>query len=74
MHVAATYDGSTIRLYINGQLEGSKNASFQIGTNDLPLSIGSSDGGYRGMKGAIDDVRIYAKALSAQEIAALAQP
>ena len=74
MHVAATYDGSTIRLYINGQLEGSKNASFQIGTNDLPLSIGSGDGGYRGMKGAIDDVRIYAKALSAQEIAALAPP
>lgn len=73
MHVVATYDGSTIKLYINGQLEGSKNASFQIAANDLPLSIGSGDGGYRGMKGAVDDVRIYSRALSAAEVAALAQ-
>ncbi len=73
MHVVATYDGSTIKLYINGQLEGSKNANFQIGTNDLPLSIGSGENGYRGMQGGIDDVRIYSRALSADEVSALAQ-
>ncbi|MEX2115099.1 MAG: LamG domain-containing protein, partial [Pirellulales bacterium] len=73
LHVVATYDGTTIKLYINGNLEASKNATFQIATNDLPLNIGSGLDGYRGMKGAIDDVRIFSRALSAAEIAALAQ-
>jgi hypothetical protein len=73
MHVVATYDGTTIKLYVNGQLEGSKAANFQIAANDVPLSIGSGDGGYRGMKGAVDDVRIYSRALSAAEVTALAQ-
>jgi hypothetical protein len=74
IHVAATYDGSTIRIYINGQLEGTKSANFQIGVNSLPLEIGSGYNGYRSMTGAIDDVRIYTRALSGTEILALATP
>jgi hypothetical protein len=71
MHVAATYDGATIRLYINGQLQASKNAAFQIATNDVDLGLGAEHDGYRGMSGALDDVRVYSRALSAQEISAL---
>ncbi|MEX2115100.1 MAG: LamG-like jellyroll fold domain-containing protein, partial [Pirellulales bacterium] len=71
IHVTATYDGSTIKLYINGQLQGSKNANFQIATNNLPLSIGSGQDGYRGMKGAVDDARVYSRALTASEVTAL---
>jgi hypothetical protein len=73
-HVAATYDGSTLRLYINGVLQASKNASFQIAASSLPLSIGAEDDGYRGYRGAVDDVRIYNRALGASEIAALVNP
>ena len=72
VHLAATYDGTTIRLYVNGQLEGEKEADFQIATNDLPLTIGSEHTGFRSMKGGIDDVRVYNQALTAQEIQALA--
>jgi hypothetical protein len=68
MHVAATYDGTTIRLYVNGQQQGSKAANFTIGQNNLPLSIGSGDGGYRSMRGALDEVLIADRALSAAEI------
>jgi hypothetical protein len=71
MHVAATYDGQTIKLYINGVLQASKNASFQIAANNLPLAIGAQDDGYRGFAGAIDGVRFYNRALTAAEIAAL---
>ena len=51
LHVAATYDGSTIKLYINGVPQASKNASFQISSNSLPLAIGAQDDGYRGLRG-----------------------
>ena len=72
MFVAATYDGSTIKLYINGVLESTLQATFKIGVNSLPLAIGAQDDGKSGTKGRIDDVRVYNRALSANEIAALA--
>ncbi len=71
MHAAATYDGATIKLYINGQLQATKAANFQIAANAVALGLGAEQDGYRGMSGALDDVRLYSRALSAQEIAAL---
>jgi uncharacterized repeat protein (TIGR01451 family) len=77
MHVAATFDGSKIRLYINGVLDADMNAPAgctSIGTNDHPLTIGAQsngsivDGFYQG---AIDDVRVYNHELTASEIADL---
>ena len=72
MHVAATYDGATIRLYINGVLEKSLAANLTIASNTLPLSIGAESGGARALQGAMDDMRLYGRALSASEIATLA--
>ncbi len=76
MHVAATYGGGYIRLYINGVQEGSSLAMVgPIETNTLDLGIGTEPPGattpYR-FQGALDDVRIYNRALSASEIQALA--
>ena len=71
MHIAATYDGATIRLYINGIEEGSLVASITIATNDLPLAIGAQSDGIRFFQGALDQVRVYNRALSAEEIAGL---
>ncbi len=71
VHVAATYDGSTIRIYVNGQLENSRNAQFQIATNNLPIGIGAQHDGSRSMEGSVDDVQIHARALDANEIAQL---
>ena len=77
MHVAATFDGSKIRLYINGVLDDELNTPAgctSIGTNDHPLTIGAQsngtivDGFYQG---AIDDVRVFNRELSAAEIAEL---
>jgi len=75
IHVAGTYDGDVVALYVNGQLEDS-NSFGDIGgwlhdTNDL--SIGNrSDANDRGFIGRIDDVRVYGYALNALQVAYVA--
>jgi large repetitive protein len=71
IHVAATYDGTTMRLYINGVLEASLDAPAPA-VNGLPLAIGGQSDGQRNYRGTIDDLRLYARALSPVEIQALA--
>lgn len=68
MHVAATYDGTTIKLYINGELNASSNQTFTIGTNSVGLGLGAEDSGTSPFKGQLDDVRVYDHALTAAEV------
>ena len=70
--MAATYDGTTIKLYVNGSLQSSQNAYFQIGVNNAGLGLGAQDDGISPMSGRLDDVLLYNRALTAAEIAALA--
>jgi len=72
VHLAATYDGSTIKLYVNGLLDSSKAAILTIATNTLPLGIGGQSDGQFPLLGAMDEVRVYGRALSASEIQTLA--
>src|SRR6185503_1333269 len=72
MHVAATFDGTNLKIYINGQLEGTTSAAGQtISTNSLALGLGAQSDGQRMYQGALDDVRIYNRALTLAEIQAL---
>ena len=69
VHLAGTFDGSTLAIYINGVLAGT--ASGTLGTSSSePFKIGASDV-YGGFNGWIDEVAIYNRALSANEIAAI---
>jgi hypothetical protein len=74
VHLTWTFDGSDLRVYLNGVDEvGPK--SFSIGPNvDAPVEIGYStpDGG-RIFEGTVDDVRIYSHALSEPEVLAAMQ-
>lgn len=74
MHVAATYDGATIKMYINGVLNVTRASTSPITTNLLPFVIGAPSDGLaaRVFPGAIDDARLYNRALTDSEIAALA--
>jgi hypothetical protein len=74
MHVAATWDGSSIRLYINGIQDSSKSVSFTLGNNTGALLIGAEGSGLNMFKGQMDDVRIYKTVLSPAEILMLATP
>ena len=74
MHAAATYDGSSVKLYINGVLEDEIAASGDINIVGTPLSIGAQNGTSEFLEGSMDDIRLYGTALSPEEIAALANP
>jgi hypothetical protein len=75
-HVAATYDGATLSLYVNGTLAASAAATGSVAQTPDALIIGSktanSIAGDR-FYGLLDEVRVYRRALSAGEIATLAQ-
>jgi hypothetical protein len=61
-HVAGVYDGSEVRMYLDGELLDTRPASGSRRTNDLPLMIGSDvDRGGNGtsfFEGEIDAVRV----------------
>lgn len=67
-HVTGTYDGSQLRLYINGAQVGSANLSGNLATSTGVLRIGGNGmwGEYFG--GLMDDLRIYNRALTPTEI------
>jgi hypothetical protein len=74
-HVAGTYDGADISLYLDGELDGTVSTTSSIGVNTANVYIGENpEAAGRHWDGFIDDVRIYNRALSQAEIAALIQP
>jgi len=72
IHVAATYDGSTMRLYQNAVLVGSTSKSGNIDTDpSVPVWVGANPGqSAEVFDGRIDDVKIFGRALTQAEIAA----
>ncbi|MBT3266122.1 DUF5117 domain-containing protein [Candidatus Poribacteria bacterium] len=68
-HVAVTYDGGTVTLYVNGEAGGSGSAASPLPGNALPLRIGADSNGEGLFSGRIDEVRVYDRALSADEVA-----
>jgi len=73
-HIAFTFDGTTVRSYMNGTEVG--NGAFSFGPlTTATIYIGCDNGGgYNGFNGAIDDVRLYDNALTADEVKAAMQP
>ena len=72
-HVAATWDGSSVKLYVNGALVHSQaTTSSPIPSNTLPLLIGADSNGSFRFDGLIDDAAVYDTALSSAQIAAIA--
>ncbi len=70
-HIAGTYDGSVMKLYLDGVLVATNSTSISIGTSDISLRIGKYIDGHF-FDGAIDEVKIFNSALSASGIADLA--
>ncbi len=69
-HVALTYDGTTIRLFVNGTQVASTPQTGAISTTNDPLWIGGNSPYGEYFEGLIDEVRVYNRALSAADIQA----
>lgn len=70
-HVAATYDGSNLKIYVNGIQVGSAANTSAAKPNSMALNIGAGyNGGQRRFNGKIDDVKIWSTTLSMATIAA----
>ena len=67
-HLAATYDGTTLRLYVNGTQVSQLAQSGPIATSNSPVRIGGNSVWGEHFNGLIDEVRIYNRGLSATEI------
>jgi hypothetical protein len=73
-HIAGTYDGSTLRLYVDGSEVGTeKSVTKTIGYNTGNLYVGSYGAGYY-FTGLIDEVRIWSSALTAGQLNDMTPP
>jgi hypothetical protein len=67
-HLVGVYDGNFVRLYVNGSLVDSEPVSDMDATS-VDAGIGSNiDEGGRYFDGQIDELRVYERALSEQEV------
>ncbi|MGH7972481.1 MAG: LamG-like jellyroll fold domain-containing protein, partial [Limisphaerales bacterium] len=70
-HVALTYDGAALKLYVNGAQDGSLAVSGPIVATSQPVCIGGLTSGPWYFRGLMDEVSLYSRALSGAEIAAI---
>ena len=69
-HVAGTFDGETLRLYINGKAAASSKSQFKTIPEGGSFRIGGMVDAEGFFEGMIDDVRVYSRALGQREILA----
>lgn len=67
-NVVGTYDGSNMRIYVNGVLKNTRAQTGTLGTNSITAKIGTYQGTNYNLTGRIANVCIYNRALSASEI------
>ena len=73
-HIAMTFDGVSLRLFVNGQLDREELANagnVDYGDEDVLIGAANFSGGnYRAYQGIVDDVRIWDHARDAATISA----
>ncbi|HPT31209.1 MAG TPA: hypothetical protein PLW67_05180, partial [Prolixibacteraceae bacterium] len=67
IHVTAVYDGSSSLLYLNGKLKRKKTSVTSVANNTSAFIIGKESSS-KFLKGYLDEIRIWSKALDAETI------
>ena len=72
LHLIVTFDGTTGRIYLDGQLIASQPSPQAATSTSYNFRLGADNtGSPECLSGQIDDVRIYNRALSAKEVSAI---
>lgn len=76
-HVAATYDGAWLRIFVDARPAGALRVSGRTCVTSEPLAIGAKNNPSKGLleafwDGRLDELRLYRRALSTTEIGQLA--
>ena len=74
-HLTGTFDGSTIKIYVNGVLNNSAATTFNsLVYGSAVLNLGSwSNGNNYPITGKLNDVRVYSHCLAAKEVKELSK-
>ena len=68
-HVVATYDGSAMRIYLNGSLMAEQGVTGTMGYHpQAPTTIAAQSNAQHPFSGWVDDVRIYEQGLTDQDV------
>lgn len=70
-HLAITIDNQPVRIFIDRTIDSESSDKGQLGVSTHLIFIGISADMVRGVKGLIDDIRIYERALSAPDVQTL---
>lgn len=70
-HLAATYDGTTLSLYVDGTSVASRTAPGSLTSNTNSLTIGNYAGGPGSIAGYIDEVLVANTTFSSSDITAI---
>lgn len=66
--LAGTWDGKTIKLYIDGELNAEMECAGKLSPNNGALFIGARGGTERFLNGALDEIKMYDYALTQEEL------
>ena len=69
-HIAITFDGTTIALYLNGSFYTSSSFSGTLGTGDRLAIAGSDPVNTYASQVTVDDARVFSTALTATQVSA----
>ncbi len=69
-HLAMSYDGQTLRLFVNGQVAGETQIGKKRKPGKFPLVFGRrlAQGNLYSFRGVLDEIRLYDRSLTLQEI------
>lgn len=69
-HLAMTYDGADLCVYCDGEQVAREAVGKERTPGNTPVALGKRQDAYSYFRGVLDEVRVYARALSAEEVRA----